>query len=48
MQVLDLAVFAEELLEVFFAGFFVDVGDDDDPAFDAADGDGAGGGARVG
>ena len=39
MQVLDLAVFAKQLLQIFFAGFFVHVGDEDDPAFDGTHGD---------
>ena len=46
VQVLDLAVLAKQLLEVFFAGFFVHVGHEDDPAFDGAHGDGAGRGTR--
>lgn len=48
MQVLNGAVFAKELVQVFFAGFFVHVGYEDYPAFDGADGDGAGGGEEVG
>lgn len=48
MQVFNSAVFAKELVEVFFAGFFVHVGYEDYPAFDGADGDGAGRGEEVG
>ena len=48
MQILNVPPFAKHLLQVFLAGFFVDVGDEDDPAFDGADGDGAGGGAGFG
>ena len=37
VQVLDLAVVAKHLLEVLLAGFLVDVGHEDDPAFDGSD-----------
>ncbi len=46
LQTDNLAVLSKKLLQIFFAGLFMDVGDGDDPAFDTADGDGAGGGAR--
>lgn len=36
VQVLDGAVFAEHVVHVLLARFFVHVGDDDDPAFDGA------------
>ena len=39
MQILDLAVFAKELLQILLAGLFMDIGDENDPAFDRADGD---------
>lgn len=48
VEVLDLSVFAKELLQVFLARFFVDVGDEDDPAFDGANGHSASRGTRVG
>lgn len=47
MQVLNGAVFAKHVLQVLLGGLLVDVGDDDDPAFDGADGSRAGGGGRV-
>ena len=47
VQVLDFAVVTEQFLEIFFAGFFVHVGDEDNPAFDGADGDCARGCARL-
>ena len=47
MQILNIAVLAKQFLEVLLAGLLVDVGDEDDPAFDGADGDGAGGGVLV-
>jgi len=46
VQVLDLAPLAKKLVDVFFAGFLVDVGDYDNPAFDAADCDSVGCGER--
>lgn len=48
MQVLDLAELAEQLLQVLLASFLVHVGDQDDPAFDGANGDGARGRTRFG
>lgn len=48
VQVLDLPEIAKEFLQILLTGFFVDVGDENDPAFDGADGDGTSGGARVG
>lgn len=48
MQVLDLAEFAERFLQVLLASFFVHVGDQDDPAFDGANSDGACARARFG
>jgi hypothetical protein len=47
MQILDGAVFAEHVLKVLLGGLLVHVGDDDDPAFDGADGGCACFGARV-
>jgi hypothetical protein len=40
MQILDFAIFSEQIRDVLLGGFFVDVGRDHDPAFDAADCDG--------
>lgn len=42
VQVLDFAVFAKLVVYGLLVGFFVDVSDDYDPAFDGADGGGAG------
>jgi hypothetical protein len=36
VQVLDLAVFTKQILNVLLTGFLVDVCRDNDPAFDAA------------
>jgi hypothetical protein len=47
MQILNCAIFAEHVLEILLGGFLVNVGDDDNPAFDGADGSCAGAGARV-
>jgi len=41
VQILHLAKLAEQLLQILFARLVVDVGHEDDPAFDAADRDGA-------
>lgn len=48
VQVFNLPEFAKEFLQVLFAGFFVHVCDEDDPAFNGADGDGVGRGAGFG
>ncbi len=47
MQVLDLAKVGKFVAHVFLGRFFVHVAHDDDPAFDGADGDGAGVRARI-
>lgn len=47
MQVLDVAILSEQVVQVLLRRFLVDVSREDDPAFDAADGDGVGGGARI-
>lgn len=47
MQVLDSAVLSEHILQVLFSGFFVHVGDDDNPALYRANGGCASCGAGV-
>lgn len=48
MQILDVSILAKHVLNVFFRGLFVDVGHNDDPAFDTPDGGGVLGGSGVG
>lgn len=40
MQVLDLTILGEQIGNVLFGSFFMDVGGNDDPSLDTADGDG--------
>lgn len=49
MQVLDLSIVCETVIQILLARLLVDVGDDDDPAFDGAHGGrvGVGGHAAV-
>ena len=44
MQILNIAILAKQLLKILLARLLMDVGDEDDPAFDGAHGHGAGGG----
>lgn len=48
VQILDLPKVREQIVEILLAGFFMDIGDDDDPAFNGADGSCAGLGGHRG
>ena len=45
MQILDFPELSKQLLQIFFTGFLMDVGDQNNPAFDGPYSDGAGGSA---
>ena len=48
MQIFYLSKLAKQILEVLFASFLMDIRNENDPAFNRANGDGAGGGAGFG
>jgi hypothetical protein len=41
MEVLDVSPLAKQILQILLAGFLMDIGNHDDPAFYTADGNGA-------
>jgi hypothetical protein len=48
MQILNLAIVPKQIGKILLARLLVDIGRDDDPALDAADGDGVGRGFGLG